>query len=167
MTDRAIFNRKYSDYTAASQQVWLVNGAGVTTTAATTVEYTAASNLIQGEVVYVSGTYAVPASAASGVAATVYTPIGLTTAAANATETVTVSLDDTVVVSAANITAGTQLVPGQYYFLSQYPGQLTSYANASGLVTAASGYAALVTVGQALSPSELQIEIAPPVILYD
>jgi hypothetical protein len=167
MTDRAIFNRQYSDYTAAGQRVWLANGAGVTTSPASTVDYTAGENLIQGQVVYVSGTYALSASAASGVASTVYTPIGITAAAASAAATVSVILDDTAVVSAANITAATQLIPGEYYYLSQYTGELTAFSTASGTVTAASGYAALVSVGQALSASELAVEIQPPVILYD
>jgi hypothetical protein len=80
---------------------------------------------------------------------------------------VAVTLDDTAVVSSANLTGDTQLVPGEYYYLSKFTGQLTRYSTASGLVTLASGYAALVNIGQALSTSELQVEIEPPVVLYD
>ena len=167
MTTRGIFNRQYTDFTPAGQQVWLVNGAGVTTSPATTQDFTAGANLIQGEVVYVSGTYVLPASAASGVAPTQYNAIGITSAAASTSSTVAVILDDTAVIGAANITAATELVPGQYYYLSQYDGQLTAFSTASGTVTAASGYAALVNIGQALSNTELQVEIEPPVILYD
>jgi hypothetical protein len=167
MTTRAIFNRQYTDYTPAGQQVWLVNGAGVTTSAAQTQNFTAGATLIQGEVVYVSGTYVLPASAASGVTPAQYNAIGITTQAAATSATVAVTLDDTAVVSSANLTGDTQLVPGEYYYLSKFTGQLTRYSTASGLVTLASGYAALVNIGQALSTSELQVEIEPPVVLYD
>lgn len=166
MTTRAIFNRQYTDYTPGGQQVWLVNGAGVTTSASSTQNLTAAVSLIQGQVVYVSGTYAVPATAASGVAPEWYNAIGVTASAASASAVVPVVLDDTAVVSAVNITADTQLVPGQYYYLSKYTGELTQYSTASGLVTAASGYAALVNIGQAVSTTELKVEIEPPVALY-
>jgi len=167
MTTRALFNRQYTDYTPGGQQVWLVNGAGVTTSLSTTENFTAAVSLIQGEAVYVSGTYVVPATAASGVAPEWYNAIGITSAAASAAATVPVVLDDIAVISPANIAAGTELVPGEYYYLSQYTGQLTAYSTASGVVTAASGYAALVNIGQALSTTELQVEIQPPVVLYD
>jgi len=167
MTTRAIFNRQYTDYTPGNQQVWLVNGAGVTTSAVKTQTFTAGATLIQGQVVYVSGTYVLPASAASGVTDQQYSAIGITTEAAASSASVAVTLDDTAVVSSANLTAETQLIPGEYYYLSKFSGQLTRYSTASGLVTSASGYAALVGIGQALSPSELQVEIEPPVVLYD
>lgn len=167
MTTRAIFNRQYTDYTPGGQQVWLVNGAGVTTSASRTQSFTAGATLVQGQAVYVSGTYVLPASAASGVASDRYNVIGITAEAAASSASVSVVLDDTAVISAANLTGETQLVPGDYYYLSKYDGQLTRYSTASGLVTAASGYAALVAVGQALSASELQVEIEPPVVLYD
>lgn len=164
--DRAIFNRRYTDFTPGNTQVWLVNGAGVTTTPSSTQQFTAGSNLIQGQVVYVSGTYVLPASAASGVAPDVYNAIGITAASAGVSSGVAVNLDDIAVVSSANITGETALVPGQYYFLSKYSGQLTRYSTASGTVTASGGYAASVTVGLALSTSELQVEIGSPSILY-
>jgi hypothetical protein len=166
VTDRAIFNRKYTDFTPGGTQVWLVNGAGVTTSAASTQNFTAGANLIQGQVVYVSGTYVLPASAASGVSSDQYQAIGITAAAASTSSTVAVNLDDIAVVSDANITADSVLVPGQYYYLSQYSGELTRYSTASGTVTAASGYAALVNLGLALSTTELHVEIQPPVDLY-
>lgn len=166
MTDRAIFNRKYTDFTPGGTQVWLVNGAGVTTTLSNTQQFTAGSSLIQGQVVYVSGTYVLPASAASGVAPEVYNAIGITTTAASALSGVAVNLDDVAVVGAANLVGETSMVPGQYYFLSKYNGQLTRYSTASGTVTASGGYAASVTIGLALSASELQVEIGSPLILY-
>ena len=167
MTTRAIFNRQYTDYTPGGQQVWLVNGAGVSTSAAKTLTFTAGSTLIQGQPVYVSGTYVLPATAASGVPDTWYSVIGVTAEGATTSASVAVTLDDTVVVSSANLVGETALVPGQYYYLAKYTGQLTRYATASGTVTASGGYAALVNVGQALSTTELQVEIEPPVILYD
>jgi hypothetical protein len=166
VTERAIFNRKYTDFTPGGTQVWLVNGAGVTTSAASTQNFTAGSNLIQGQVVYVSGTYALPASAASGVAPERYQAIGITAAAASNGSSVAVNLDDIAVVSDVNITADAVLVPGQFYYLSRYSGELTRYSTASGTVTAASGYAALVNLGLALSTTELHVEIQPPVDLF-
>lgn len=166
MTERAIFNRKYTSFTPGSQQVWLVNGAGVTTSAAQTQDFTAGSTLIQGQPVYVSGTYVLPASAASGVASEQLNVIGITAEAATTGNPVAVNVDDVAVVSAANITADSTLVPGQYYYLSQYTGEITQYSTASGTVTAASGYAALVNLGIALSTTELHVEIEAPVDLY-
>lgn len=166
MTDRAIFNRKYTDFTPGDTQVWLVNGAGVTTSAASTQTFTAGANLTQGQVVYVSGVYALPASAASGVAPEQYQAIGITAASAGISSGVAVNLDDIAVVSDANITADSVLIPGQYYYLSKYSGELTRYSTASGTVTAASGYAALVNLGLALSTTELHVEIQPPVDLF-
>jgi hypothetical protein len=107
------------------------------------------------------------ASAASGVAAENYNAIGITAAAGPVSETVPVVLDDTVIISSYNITAESSLTPGQYYFLSKYTGEITRYTTTSGLITASGGYAALVYIGQALSSSELQVEIEPPVVLYD
>lgn len=167
MTDRAIFNRKYTDYIPDGQRVWLVNGAGVTTTPITTQTFTAGTNLIQGDAVYISGVYVLPASAASGVSPTQYAVIGLTAAAASGSNPVSVVLDDVAVVSSTNLVGDTQLIPGEYYYLSKYAGKLTRYSTSSGVVTASGGYSALVSVGQALSPSELQLEIEPSVILYD
>jgi hypothetical protein len=165
MTDRAIFNRKYTSFTPGSTQVWLVNGAGVSTSAAATQDFTAGVDLIQGEVVYVSGVYALPASAASGVAPAQYQAIGITASAASGSSTVSVNLDDIAVVSDANITAEAALVPGQYYYLSQYDGQMTRFETISGAVSAANGYAAVVNLGLALSPTELHVEIQSPITL--
>lgn len=167
MTERAIFNRKYTSFTPGETQVWLVNGAGVTTSAASSQNFTAGTNLIQGQVVFVSGVYAVPASAASGVSPEQYQAVGITASAASASSSVPVNLDDIAVISDVNITADSTLIPGQVYYLSKYSGELTRYSTASGTVTTASGYAALVNLGIALSTTELHIEIQPPVDLYN
>ena len=165
MMERAIFNRKYTSYTPGGQEVWLANGTGVTTSAAQTQDFVAGSTLLQGTPVYVSGVYVLSASAASGVAPEWYNVIGVTAENATIGTPVSVNLDDVAIVSAANITAESTLVPGSYYYLSQYTGEITRYSTASGTVTAASGYAALTSIGQALSTTELNVEIEVPVIL--
>lgn len=167
MATRAVFNRKYESYTPGNTEVWLVNGAGVGTTPATLQSLTAGATFIQGDAVYVSGTYALAASAASGVNSVRYNPVGITAASAASSASLNVAVDGVVVLSSANLVGETQLTPGAYYYLSKYDGKITKYATGSGLITAASGYAALVYLGQALSPTELQIEIEPPVVLYD
>lgn len=167
MTDRAAFGRRYSSYQPAGTQVWLLNGTAVTTQPATTETFTAGADLVQGNVVYVSGTYALPAIAASGVSPAQYKAIGITTEAATTTSSVSVVLDTTAVINGATITAESSLVPGEYYYLSKYSGEVTRFSTASGVVSAASGFAALVTLGQALSLSELSLEIEAPVVLTD
>ena len=166
MTDRAIFNRIYTSFTPGSTPVWLVNGAGVTTTPVSTREFTAGEDLIQGQVVCLSGTYAVSASAASGVDAYLNNAVGITSVAASGASPVTVVLDDIAVVGDVNITAESSLIPGQYYYLSKSTGELTRFTTASGTVTASGGYAVLVNLGIALSTSEIHVEIQPPVDLY-
>jgi hypothetical protein len=166
LTDRAIFNRKYTDFAPGGTQVLLVNGAGVTTTLPTTQQFTAGSNLIQGQVVYVSGTYVLPASAASGVSPDVYNAIGITATSASALSNVAVNLDDIAVITSANLVDETAMVPGQYYYLSKYSGKLTRFSTASGTITASGGYAAVVNLGLALSTTELGVEIEQPVIIY-
>jgi hypothetical protein len=167
VTNRAIFNRKYTEFQPGDTPVFLVNGGGVTSSPPTSlVNFTAGADLIQGEVVYVSGVYAVPATAVSGVDSAQHQAVGLTAEAAVQNATVSVNLDDIAVVSAANLTADTQLTPGQYYYLSKSQGQLTAFSTASGTVSAGSGYAALVNLGLAVSTTELHVEIQPPVDLF-
>lgn len=167
MADRAIFNRKYTSFSPGGTEVWLVNGDGVTTTAPSTQSFTAGANLIQGAVVYVSGTQVFEASAVSGIAAFNYGAIGITAASAGVTSGVAVNLDDVAVIGSANITAESSLVPGEYYYLSKYTGQLTRFATASGSVTAVGSdkYQALVGLGVALSTTELEVEVRPPTLL--
>jgi hypothetical protein len=168
MPDRAIFNRKYTSFTPGGTQVWLVNGAGVTTTFPTSQNFTAGENLIQGQVVYVSGTSVFSATALSGVPATRYQAIGITTAAATAATSVTVTTDDVAVLNSANITAETALIPGEYYYLSKYSGQVTRYTTASGTVSASgtNQYQVIAGVGIALSTTELEVEIDVPILIY-
>lgn len=167
MTDRAAFGRRYTSYQPASTQVWLLNGTAVSTSVSNTETLTAGVDLLQGTVVFVSGVYAVPANAASGVTPDQFRAAGITAEAATSTNPVTVVLDDIAVVSDVNITAESSLVPGEYYYLSKYSGELTRYTTASGVVTAASGFGALVSLGRALSTTEIQVEIESPVVLTD
>jgi hypothetical protein len=164
VTDRAIFNRRYTSYTPGTTQVWLVNGAGVTTSPATTLTFSAGDNLIQGEVVYVSGTYVLPASAASGVDPALWNPIGITAEAAIAAADVDVILDDIAIVGSGNIVHQTALTPGQYYYLANIPGKLTASTAPSGITTSGL-YGAMTPVGLALSASEIHVEIGSPVTL--
>ena len=167
MTERALFNRRYTSYTPNGTEVWLLNGAGVQTSSSSTTSFIAGVDLDQGEVVFVSGVYAVPAAAASGVSQPEYRAIGVTAEAAFQNATLSVVLDDSVTIPGARITAETALTPGQTYYISKHAGEITKYSTASGLITRASGYEVLAPVGTAVSTSELQVEIGSPVILTD
>lgn len=167
MTDRAIFNKRYTGFTPGTTQVWLANGAGVTTTLPSSQDFIAGQTLSQGTVVYVSGQYVLSASAASGVAATQASAIGITSSSAVAGSGVNVILDDIAILNNANIASESSLTPGEYYYLSKYTGQVTKYSTSSGVVSAASGYAYLVSLGTAISSSELHVEVQPAIQLFD
>jgi len=167
MAERSIFNRRYTSFTPNGTQVWLVNGAGVQTTVSDSSEFIAGVDLNQGAVVFVSGTYVVPASAALGVSQAEYRAIGITTEAAYQNATIGVNLDSTVTIPANQITAESSLTPGQPYYISKHAGELTKYQTASGTIVRASGYEVLATVGTAVSTSELTVEIGVPVVLTD
>lgn len=168
MTNRNIFNRSYTSFTSNGSQVWLINGGGTTSTYTSPYVVNAGENLIQGDFVYASGNVVVKATALSGVAGAFYYPIGVAAESASASAPVKVNLDGVVVVTGANITDGTQLTPGEDYFLSKYTGQITKYSTASGIISASglNQYGASVRVGRAISTSELEIEIQPPTVLY-
>jgi len=164
VTDRAIFNRRYTSYTPGTTQVWLVNGAGTATSPASTLTFTAGDTLIQGETVYVSGTYVLPASAASGIDPAIWNAIGVTAEAAAASADVSVILDDIAVISASNLVHQSALTPGQYYYVSNNAGKLTTATAPSG-ITISGGYGAMTVVGLAISSSELHVEVGSPVTL--
>lgn len=165
MTERSLFNRRYTSFSPNGSQVWLVNGAGVSTSLSSTTNFLAGVDLAQGEVVFASGFYVVPAVAASGVTSSEYQPIGVTAEAAFQNATLSVVLDDSVIIPGSQITADSALVPGEIYYLSRYSGEVTRYSTASGVVTFSGGYSALVALGTAISTSELQVEIQNPIIL--
>ena len=169
MANRAIFNRKYTSYTTGGATVFLVNGGGVTTSLPATQEFTAGETLIQGDFVYVSGSSVFKASALSGLAAFNYNVIGATAGAATPSSGVEVNLDGTAVLSSSNIVGESALVPGQFYFLSKYEGQVTRYNTASGEVSNSGTFQhqVLAPVGMAVSTTEIEVEVQPVTILYN
>lgn len=168
MTEVAIFNRRYTSFNSNGTTVFLVNGGGVTTDAQSIIDFTAGEALNQGEFVYVSGVSVFKASALSGIASTNYEVIGVTAESAPLGSGVSVNVDDVAIILDANITADVTLIPGERYYLSKYTGQITRYSTASGFVSnsGTNQYQVLAPVGVALSTSELEVEIQPPVILY-
>ena len=168
MANRSIFNRRYTSFDSAGQEVYLVNGAGVVTTLSSSTNFTAGESLVQGAVVYVSGTQIFNATALSGVADFKYKAIGITSASGSPGQSVAVVVDDAVTLSSRNITAESALVPGEVYYLSKYSGQVTRFTTVSGSVTnsGTDQYQALAVIGTALSTAELEVEINSPVILY-
>ena len=129
--------------------------------------YTAGETIAVGEFVCFDTGSLVKASAASGVDPARYNTFGCAITAGNATDTIRVNSDNIVTLADANITADSQLTPGDSYYLSKYFGQVTRYSTASGGVTFAEGYGALVYVGRALSTTQLEVEIQPKIILTE
>ena len=168
MANRNVFARSFQSVTSGGTDVWVLDGEGVSLSLPASQSYTAGETLIQGDFVYVSGTSVFKASALSGVAAFNYGVIGATTVAAPAGSGISVSTDGIVSIGNENVTADVSLVPGEFYYLSKYSGQITRYATASGLVSASgtNEYQVSVPVGFSVSNSELNVEIQPPVILY-
>lgn len=168
MANRNVFARSFQSVNSGGTDVWVLDGEGVSLSLPESQSYTAGETLIQGDFVYVSGTSVFKASALSGVAAFNYGVIGATTVAAPAGSGISVSTDGIVSIGNENVTANVSLVPGEFYYLSKYSGQITRYATASGLVSASgtNEYQVSVPVGFAVSNSELNVEIQPPVILY-
>ena len=168
MANRNVFARSFQSVNSGGTDVWVLDGEGVSLSLPESQSYTAGETLIQGDFVYVSGTSVFKASALSGVAAFNYGVIGATTVAAPAGSGISVSTDGIVSIGNENVTADVSLVPGEFYYLSKYSGQITRYATASGLVSASgtNEYQVSVPVGFSVSNSELNVEIQPPVILY-
>ena len=168
MTNRSIFNRNYTSYQSDGTTVYLANGQGVVTNPAPEITLTAGGNLIAGSCLSASGNFVVPATALSGVSAAQYSPIGFASAAAAQGSPVIVNLDGVVTLSDANITAESALIPGQYYYLSKFQGEIVRFSTASGIISGsgANAYAASSPVGLALTSTQLSVEINPPVLLY-
>lgn len=168
MANRNIFARSFQSFNSGGAEVWVLDGEGVSLSLPASQSYTAGETLIQGDFVYVSGAQVFKATAISGVASFNYGVVGATTQAAPAGSGVAVSTDGIVSIGSANLTADVSLVPGEYYYLSKFAGQITRYSTASGVVSASGTdqYQVSVPVGYAVSNSELDVEIQPPVILY-
>ena len=167
MTNRAIFNRRYTSFQPAGTEVWLVNGSSQVTfdDGSSIFDFTAGADLIQGETVYVSGALVFPASAASGVPLSNARVIGIATEAAATSATVPVNLDSVVLISQDNLIHETAMVPGEYYYLSNVEGKLTRVDGSPSGITMSGGYQFSTVVGLAASASELDIEIAEPIVL--
>lgn len=169
MANRAIFNRNYTSFTSGGTSVYLVNGGGITTTLPTTQEFTAGQDLIQGDWVYVSGSQVFKASALSGLASFNYGVIGTTTESAYMTSGISVNVGTAATLADANIVGESTLVPGQYYFLSKYPGKVARYNTGSGEISNSGTFQhqVLAPVGIALSTTEIEVEVQPVTILYN
>lgn len=169
MAEREIFSRVYESYDSAGQLVWLPNGASASASADLSViqVFPAGETLVQGALVYVSGTKIWNTTAASGQPLFESLAIGVTTQSGVAGANVPVNLDGIVTISDQNITADSQLTPGEYYYASMYRGQITRYSTASGQILASGSnpYQVAAPVGVALSNSQLSIEIARPTVL--
>ena len=131
-------------------------------------DFTAGENLLRGQMVYVSGTSVYKASALSGIAPFNYGVVGAVKADGNAGTIVTVNLDGEATIS-GTITAEGSLVPGEVYYLSKYPGEVTRFFTASGSVTnsGTDQYQALVAIGKATTPTNIEMEIQPAIILFE
>jgi hypothetical protein len=129
--------------------------------------YTAGETIAVGEFVCFDTGSLVKASAASGVDPVRYNTFGCAITAGNVTDSIKVNSDNIVTLADANITADSQLTPGESYYLSKFAGQITRYNTASGGVTFAEGYGALVYVGRALSTTQLEVEIQPKILLTE
>lgn len=133
--------------------------------------FTAGETLNQGEVVYVSGLSVFKASALSGIAPFNYQAIGIVenTQQISAGNPCSIVLNGETIVSGAAIVDSTFLTPGQTYYLAKYPGKVTPYSSASGFVTnsGTDQYQALVVLGKATTSQHLDVEIEPPIILFE
>ena len=170
--NRSAFSRKYTSFTKGGTQVWLVNGAGLniyepTGSGSPIGEFPVASGDVYpaGSVVYVSGQFATPASAASGLGFEHYNVVGIATDASTGASgsTVTVALDGVVSLTSGNISHQVALTPGDYYFLSTETGKVVNRTSASG-IDGSTGYGTATVVGIALSTTDLNVEIEPAII---
>jgi len=168
VTNRSIFNRNYSSYQSDGTTVYLANGQGVVTNPAPEATLTAGGTLVAGMCVAASGNFVVPATALSGVTAAQFSPIGFASAGATTGQDVLINLDGVVTISDINITAESALVPGQYYYLSKFQGEIVRFSTASGIISGSgsNAYAASSPVGLAITGTQLSVEISPPVLLY-
>jgi len=163
VTNRSIFNRRYTSYSPAGTQVWLINGAGISSQLNPTFDFELGQDLDSGSVVYVSGSVIFAASAASGTIADAAFAVGITTVSGNTGATVPVVTDEVATVDSQNITHQNTLTPGRYYYLSNVPGQVT-LTEPSG-ISFSGGFQASTLVGMALTQSDIHLEIDGPVFL--
>ena len=129
--------------------------------------YTAGESISVGQFVCFDAGSLVKASAASGVDSTRYNTFGCAITAGGVSDTIKVNSDNIVTLSSSNITADAALTPGESYYLSKFYGEVTRFSTASGTITFAEGYGALVYVGRALSTTQLEVEIQPKILLTE
>ena len=163
MTNRSIFNRRYTSYSPAGVEVYLLNGAGISSQLNPTFDFELGEDLDSGSVVYVSGAVIFAASAASGVSADLAYAVGITTVSGNAGATVPVVTDEIATVDSQNITHQSTLTPGRYYYLSNVAGQVTAIPPSG--ISISGGFQASTLVGMALTQSDIHLEIDGPVFL--
>jgi hypothetical protein len=163
VTNRSIFNRRYTSYSPAGVEVYLLNGAGISSQLNPTFDFELGEDLDSGSVVYVSGTVIYAASAASGVSADLAYAVGITTVSGNAGATVPVVTDEVATVDSQNITHQSTLTPGRYYYLSNIAGQVTAIPPSG--ISVSGGFQASTLVGMALTQSDIHLEIDGPVFL--
>ena len=163
MTNRSIFNRRYTSYSPAGVEVYLLNGAGISSQLNPTFDFELGEDLDSGSVVYVSGAVIYAASAASGVSADLAYAVGITTVSGNTGATVPVVTDEIATVDSQNITHQSTLTPGRYYYLSNVAGQVTAIPPSG--ISVSGGFQASTLVGMALTQSDIHLEIDGPVFL--
>lgn len=133
--------------------------------------FIAGETLNRGEVVYVSGVNVFKASALSGLAPFNYQAIGVVenTTEISGGSVCNIVLDGETIISGTAIVDSSSLVAGETYYLSKYSGKITRYSTASGFVTnsGTDQHQALVVLGKATTSQHLEVEIQPPIILFD
>jgi hypothetical protein len=129
--------------------------------------YSAGETIAVGQFVCFDAGLLVKASTASGVDPVRYNTFGCAITAGNTNDAIKVNSDSIVTLGSSNITADTQLTPGESYYLSKFAGQVTKFSTASGNIAFTEGYGALVYVGRALSTTQLEVEIQPKILLTE
>ena len=121
--------------------------------------------------VFVSGVEVFKASALSGLAPFNYQAIGVVenTTEISGGSVCNIVLDGETIISGTAIVDSSSLVAGETYYLSKYSGKITRYSTASGFVTnsGTDQHQALVVLGKATTSQHLEVEIQPPIILFD
>lgn len=166
-----VFQNSVSGHVLGAGSNTVLSSGNVLTVSGTDISsvrtYVAAESIASGQPVAFDAGALVIASAASGVSSSRHNVFGFAVNAAAVSGSLTVNSDNIITVYGSNITADTQLTPGDSYYLSKFSGQLTTYTTASGSISLADGYGALVYVGRALSSNQLEVEIQPKIILTE
>lgn len=167
----SVFQSSVSGHVLAGGSNTILSSGNYLTVSGTDINssrlYTAGEAIASGQFVSFDSGSLVVASAASGVSVSRHNVFGCSVTAAAPAGTVQINSDNIVTIYGSNITAESQLTPGEPYYLSKYSGQLTKFSTASGNISLLDGYGALVYVGRALSTTQLEVEIQPKIILTE